>query len=71
MKLGLHTVSTWFGLLMVLVVFAGVIAFTFTNFMDEKLFGTQRTVFIFILLAYGIFRSVRLYQIFKQAQHED
>jgi hypothetical protein len=71
MKLGINTVSSWFGLLMIVLVFAGVIAFGFTNFMDEKVFGTRRTVFVCILLAYGIYRTVRFYQVFKKAQDED
>ena len=71
MKLGINTISTWFGLLMVLVVFSGVVAFTFTNFMEDRLFGSRRTSFIIILLAYGIYRSIRLYQVFKHAQHEE
>lgn len=71
MKFGINTISGWFGLIMVIVVFSGVIAFTFTDFMEDKLFGPRRTGFILILLAYGVYRSIRLYQVFKQAKHED
>lgn len=71
MKLGLNTISLWFGIIVVLLVLSGVFAFTFTDFMSDRLFGTRRTAFILILLAYGIYRSVRFYQVFKKTQHED
>lgn len=70
MKLGFHTLTNWFGAFMVLVVFTGAIAFAFTDFMDDRLFGQKRTLFVFILLAYGVYRSARLYQAFKQTKHE-
>ena len=71
MNLGLNTLSAWFGLLMVLVVFSGAAAFAFTDLMDDRLFGARRNGFILVLLAYGIYRSVRLYQGFKNTRHED
>jgi len=63
-------VSLWFGAVMILIVFSGVIAFAFTDFMSDRLFGTRRTVFTFILLAYGIYRSMRAYQAFKQTRDD-
>ena len=71
MKIGLNFVSLWFGLLMMVIVFAGVVAFTFTDFMNDRLFGTRRTVFVFILLAYGIYRGFRIYQVVKAAKEND
>jgi hypothetical protein len=65
MKLGLHTVSVWFGMIMILLVTAGAFAFTFTDFMDDRLYGNKRYIFSGILLAYGIYRGVRLYQTMK------
>ncbi|MCE3258425.1 MAG: hypothetical protein K0S12_66, partial [Bacteroidetes bacterium] len=41
MKLGLHTVSVWFGMIMILLVTAGAFAFTFTDFMDDRLYGNK------------------------------
>lgn len=69
MKFG-NLISIWFGAIMILLVTSGAIAFTFTNFMDEQLFGAKRTLFIFILLAYGVFRSFRLYQLLKRTNDE-
>jgi hypothetical protein len=72
MKLGLHTVSVWFGMIMILLVTAGAFAFTFTDFMDDRLYGSKRYIFAGILLAYGIYRGVRLYQTLKyNASKED
>jgi hypothetical protein len=63
-------VSIWFGGLMVLIVFSGFIAFAFTNFMNDRLFGNQRLVFTLVLLAYSIYRGIRLYQTIKQIKNE-
>ncbi len=71
MKTGLKFISLWFGLLMVVVVFSGVIAFAFTDFMDDRLFGNRRTVFVLILLAYGIYRGFRTYQLFKEKKYDE
>jgi hypothetical protein len=71
MRLGLDFVSLWFGIIMVLVVVSGAIAFTFTDVMVERLYGSKRTVFIFILLAYGIYRGYRVYQLFKATKDND
>ncbi len=71
MKPGIHTVSAWFGAMMVLLVFSGAFAFAFTDLMADRLFGSKRIWFIVILVAYGIYRSFRLYQVFKQSRHEE
>lgn len=68
---GFNSLSNIFGLVMVVVVLSGAIAFGFTDFMEDRLFGTKRTIFIFILLAYGVYRIIRLRQAFKQSRHED
>jgi hypothetical protein len=71
MKPGMQTLTLWFGGLMALLAFMGAFAFAFTNLMDDRLFGSRRTWFIAILVAYGIYRSFRLYQVFKQMRHEE
>lgn len=38
----------------------------FTDLMSESIYGTKRTVFVVILLGYGIFRSYRLYKTTKE-----
>ena len=71
MKLGLNSLSIWFGIIMILLVIAGAIAFTITDFMDDKLFGLKRIFFILILIAYAIYRIVRLRQHIIQARYEE
>lgn len=70
MKLGLHTIGTWFSLLMIVLILAGAFAFAFTDFMDDRLFGTKRTFFVILLVLYAIYRVFRLYQMNKSSQHE-
>ncbi len=65
MKFG-NLISLWFGAIMIVLVVSGAIAFTFTDFMNDKLFGTKRTVFIFILAAYAVYRGFRLYHLIKK-----
>ena len=71
MKLGLHTISAWFGLVMIILVLAGAFAFMFTDFMSDKLFGGKRTGFIVMLFAYAVYRSFRLYQNLKYKRDEE
>jgi hypothetical protein len=71
MKPGLNFVSVWFGALMILLVTAGAIAFAFTDFMEDRLYGNKRTLFIFLLLSYAIYRSYRLYFLFKRPGREE
>lgn len=71
MKLGLNSITLWFGMIMVLVVIAGAFAIAFTDFMSDRLFGAKRTGFIILLLAYAIYRSFRIYLLIKQRKHEE
>ncbi len=71
MKLGLHTISFWFSSIMILLVVSGAIAITFTDFMSDRLFGTKRIVFIFILLGYAVYRGFRMYQTMKYSKDEE
>lgn len=71
MKLGLNTLTIWFGMIMIIVVVAGAIAFSFTDVMIEKLHGPKRTGFIVMLFSYAIYRGFRLSQSLKKIRHED
>lgn len=71
MKLGLNTISLWFGCLMVLVTISGAIVFAFTDVMNDRLFGNNRIVMSVIFFAYAIYRSIRLYQSIKQMQRDE
>ncbi len=71
MKLGLNSISNWFGMVMILVVLAAAIAVSFTDFMIDRLYGTKRFFFVILMLAYAIYRSVRIYQTIKQNRNEE
>jgi hypothetical protein len=73
MKSAAQMVSVWFGAIMILVVVAGAIAFSFTDFMDDRLYGTKRIGFVFLLLAYGVYRGFRLNAALKASRtnHEE
>lgn len=69
MKPGLNTVSAWFGMIMILLVTAGAVAFAFTDFMDDKLYGNKRIFFVVLLLAYAVYRGFRLKQLLNQQKY--
>jgi hypothetical protein len=71
MKPLLNTVSLWFGIVMVLVVTAWAIALASSDFMSDMLYGKKRVAFIFVLLAYALYRCFRIYQVRKQVKHEE
>ena len=53
MKLGLNTVSLWFGIIMMVVVLSGAIALTVSDLMSDRLYGSKRVGFIIMLFALG------------------
>lgn len=63
-------ISLWFGVIMVLVVGAGAVAMTFTDFLIESMSGAKRTFFVAMLYAYSVYRSIRIYQTLKQSKYE-
>ncbi len=56
---------------MIALVIAGAIAFTFTDFMSEKVYGSKRVIMIVVFSAYAIYRSIRIYQIFKTEKQDE
>jgi hypothetical protein len=70
MQNGMRLVSVWFGAVMILLVVTGAIAFAFTDFMDERLYGKKRWFFVLLLLSYGIYRAFRLRSILKNSRDE-
>lgn len=70
MKNGINHISLWFSMLMVLLVFAGAVAFIFTDFMIDRVYGSKRTIMIFVFIAYSIFRGFRIYQLLSTKSDE-
>lgn len=71
MKNGLNMINVWISAVMVLVVVAGAIAFTFTDFMIDRVYGSKRVILTVVFFAYGAFRGVRIYQILKSDKNEE
>ena len=63
-------VTLWFSVFMVLIVIAGAFAFTFTDFMIDRVYGTKRIVLTVVFLGYAVFRGIRIYQVFKANQND-
>ncbi len=70
MKNSMNYISLWFSVMLVLVVIAGAVAFTFTDFMEDRVYGTKRVVLTLVFLAYAIYRGIRIYQVLKSNKNE-
>lgn len=66
----MNFVSLWFSAAMVILVIAGAIAFTFTDFMADRVYGTKRLVLTLVFLAYAVYRGVRIYQVIKSNRND-
>lgn len=64
-------ITLWFSVFMVVIVVAGAIAFTFTDFMSDRLYGSKRVILTVVFLAYAVFRGIRIYQVFKSNKQND
>lgn len=71
MKNSMNYISLWFSVMLVLVVIAGAVAFTFTDFMEDRVYGTKRVVLTLVFLAYAIYRGIRIYQVVKANKNND
>jgi hypothetical protein len=58
--------SIWLSAFMIMMVTCMAILFAFTDVMSDRLFGSKRTIFIFVLAAYSIYRGFRLRMLMKQ-----
>lgn len=70
MKIGFNIISLWFGAIIVLLVLAGAIAFIFTDFMADRVYGSKRIIMIVVFLAYAAYRGTRIYQVLKTKNEE-
>ena len=61
-------INLGFSIIMILITTIGSFLFLFTDFYDYKIFGSKRYVLAFVFLAYAIFRSYRVYNVFKTEQ---
>ncbi|MBS1651257.1 MAG: hypothetical protein JSU07_04525 [Bacteroidetes bacterium] len=54
------------GSVMVLITLSMACLFIFTDIMADKMYGSKRTVFIGLLIAYSLYRAYRSYLYFKK-----
>jgi hypothetical protein len=71
MKNGINMMSLWFSIFMVVIVVAGAVAFTFTDFMIDRLYGNKRMILTVVFLIYAVFRGIRIYQVFKSNSNDN
>ena len=71
MKLGMNSISVWFGIIMILVLVTAAVAITFTDVFEDRLYGKKRVFFIILILAYSVYRGFRLYNIYKKNNREE
>jgi hypothetical protein len=68
---GIFSISSIFGLVMIVVVTFLAAGIAFTDMLSDRLYGNKRIFFIFLLLAYAVYRGIRLYQVYKAPPRED
>ena len=70
-KSPIELINLSFSAIMVLLTIVGFFVFLFTDLMLDSDFGTKRYVMAFIFLAYAIFRSYRMYGVFKAQKNTE
>ena len=67
-KSPIELINLTFSSMMVLLTAAGFFVFLFTDFFSDRVFGNKRYILACVFLAYAIYRSYRMYQVFKQKE---
>lgn len=58
-------INITFSGLMILLTLTGAIVFLFTDLLSDRAFGNKRIILGVVFLAYAIYRSYRMYSVFK------
>ena len=53
---------------MILLTLTGAIVFLFTDLLSDRAFGNKRIILGIVFLAYAIYRSYRVYSVFKSKE---
>ncbi len=64
-------VTIWFSAVMIMLVTCAAIAFAFTDIWSDRLFGTKRNVFVFVLGFYSLYRAYRLKMLLKPKKENE
>jgi uncharacterized membrane protein len=63
-------INLTFSGMMILLTLAGAIVFLFTDLLSDRAFGNKRITLGIVFLAYAIYRSYRMYSVFKSKEKE-
>ena len=69
-KPGFRSLTSIFGVVMIVAVLALAAGVAFTDMLSDRLYGSKRTFFIALMLAYAVYRGFRIYQQFGREQRE-
>jgi hypothetical protein len=64
-KSPIKLINLSFSAIMVLLTVTGFFVFLFTDLMSDRVFGIKRYVLAFLFIAYAIYRSYRMMNLFK------
>lgn len=64
-KSPIELINLVFSSMMVLLTFTGAIVFLFTDLLSDRAYGNKRIILGVVFLAYAIYRSYRMYTVFK------
>jgi hypothetical protein len=69
-KPGFLSLSSVFGMVMIIAVLALAAGVAFTDMLSDRLYGSKRTFFIVLMLAYAAYRGFRIYQVSRAGRRE-
>ena len=64
-KSPIEMINLGFSSMMVLLTIVGFFVLLFTDLLSDRVFGNKRYILAVVFLAYAIYRSYRMYQVFK------
>jgi hypothetical protein len=65
-KTPIEMINLVFSGIMVLLTLTGAIVFLFTDLMSDRAYGNKRIILGVVFLAYALYRSYRIYGVFKR-----
>ena len=69
-KSPIEWVNLMFSAIMVLLTFTGSLIFAFTDWFEDRAYGTKRYILSVVFMAYSIYRIYRMYQAFQAEKVE-
>lgn len=69
-KSPIELINLMFSAIMVLLTFTGSLIFAFTDWFEDRAYGTKRYILSVVFMAYSIYRIYRMYQAFRVEKEE-